>query len=115
MHFLSGSGLGRAGRGAVIQAYRGACIASKLAPTESSRRCVNLRNKNGAFARPIGSSWRLLADLFFLDFSQGFAVYAHVRSRACLKSANTDFDAARLAPAILFVFDELQGLVDFFD
>ena len=53
--------------------------------------------------------------MFFLDFSQGLAVYAHVGSRTGLKTTDTDFDAAGFAPAVFFVFDQLQGLVDFLD
>src|SRR5476651_1576598 len=58
---------------------------------------------------------RLLADLLFLDFRQGLAVNAHVGGRAGFQSLDANFDAAGLAPAIFFVFDQLQRFVYLLD
>src|SRR5471030_971345 len=59
--------------------------------------------------------FRSFADLFFLDFRQGLAVNAKIRGRAGFEAADADLYATGFAPAVFFVFDQLQRFVDLLD
>lgn len=68
--------------------------------------------KRGALAPRQSSSG---AELLLADFREGLAVDAEGRGGARLQATDADLDAAGVAPAVLFVFDQLQGLVDLLD
>ena len=52
---------------------------------------------------------------YAIDFRQRFAVDTQGRRGARFEAAHADLDAALLAVAVLILFDQLNGAVDFLD
>lgn len=68
--------------------------------------------KRGVLAfRRFGSETELL----LADFREGLAVDTEGCSGTRLQTADADLDTVRVVPAILFVFDQLQGLIGLLD